>query len=222
MLQAIVFDFDGIIADTEPIHWQAFVDVLRPHGVEFDYEQYLSQYIGYDDREAIGRACDDFGVPVDDARLGELIEAKGVALKSIVGRGVGVYDGVVELIRSAADQMPLAICSGALRSDIDLVLAGIGDGALAGRFSAIVTADQVPRSKPDPYSYALAVQQLNRPADSCLAIEDTAAGLISAKAAGLRTLAVTNTCGADQLAEADRIVDTLRGVDVSVLQSWFA
>ena len=127
------------------------------------------------------------------------------------------YPGAVSLIESLrAAGRPLALCSGALRSDIDPILAQLG---IARRFDAIVSADDVRRSKPDPESYALAFARLSERyatlltvPEKSVAVEDTPAGIRSAKGAGLRVLAVTNSYGAGELAEAGWIVDSLENV----------
>lgn len=221
MLEAIVFDFDGVIVDSEPLHYRAFLEVLKPLGVRFDYVRYHKRYIGFDDRDGFRAMCDDQGVALDDDRLAELIAEKACAFQRIVGAGVPPFAGVVELIEEAAEAMPIAIASGALRSDVDAILAGLGGGGLAERFEAVVTAEDVRQSKPDPESYAMTVRRLGVTPGSALAIEDTPAGLISARAAGLRTLGVTNSCAAEDLSRAERVVDSLLGVTVKRLQQWY-
>jgi len=224
MLEAVVFDFDGVIADSEPLHYRAFLDSVRPLGIDFDYAQYNRRYIGYDDRDGLRAICADHGMSLDDARLAELIDAKGRAFERAVGEGAAAVPGSVALIRQAAARWPIAISSGALRSDIAAVLPGLAPGEdLTALFSAIVTADDVERSKPDPASYALAVERLALRPAGCLAIEDTPAGLQSARAAGLRTLAVATTHAAAQLAPmADRVVESLKDMDADRLARWYS
>ena len=221
MIQSIVFDFDGVIVDTEPLHYRAFLRALQPFGVDFDYDRYVQQYIGYDDRDGLRAICGDFGVSLEESQVGELIQQKAEAFERIVDEGVTPFPGAVELILSASANMPIAICSGALRRDIEAVLRGVGDGDLLNRFNVIVTADEVPHSKPDPRSYQLAAERLNLPADQCLAIEDTPAGLASACGAGMKTLAVAHSYGADRLAQADRIEDAMADVTLEKLLTWF-
>lgn len=231
MLKAIVFDFDGVIVDSEPIHCQAFLRVVRPLGVDFDYPTYVERYAGFDDREGLAAILNDAGLSREPERIAELIQRKAEALAAIVGEGVRPMDGAAAMIRACDKRWPLAIASGALRSDIDLMLPAVAHD-LAARFDAFVTAEDVDRSKPHPATYRLAVERLdaalNReraepplaPGD-CLAIEDTPAGLASARDAGLRTLAVANTYPADQLDAADRIVETLAGLTADQLDAMF-
>ena len=102
------------------------------------------------------------------------------------------------------------------------MLGGIAGGRLTPLFRTIVTADDVAHSKPDPETYALAAERLGVAPGDCLAVEDTATGLASARDAGMRTLGVTNTCTADQLSAADRVVASLADVDLSTLRTWYA
>jgi len=212
--EAVLFDFDGILVDSEPMHYRAFTEVLDPLGMGFPWKEYVEIYMGFDDRDAFREAFRARGIDLDDADLAKLVAAKSRAFQDGIRNGVTSYPGAVPMIASlhAAGQ-PLALCSGALRSDIDPILAQLG---VAGCFDVIVTTDDVRRSKPDPESYALAFSKLSEryaalltvPGKS-IAVEDTPAGIRSAKGAGLRVLAVTNSYGEGALAEADWIVESL-------------
>lgn len=218
-MDAIVFDFDGVVIDSEPIHHQAFLAVFKPLGVRFDYPTYVKRYIGFDDRDGVRAIADDHQLSIDDAQAQRMLRDKVEAFDQIVADGVTAYPGALELIREAAAVMPIAICSGALRSDIEVMLGAVADDLL-GLFDVVVTADEVKRSKPDPESYALAVKRLGIEANQGVAIEDTPTGLVSAKAAGLRTLGVGHTHAAAKL-EADHVVDALADVELADLQRWF-
>lgn len=221
MLTAIVFDFDGIIADSERLHFQAFLEVLGPRGIRFDYDRYVSRYIGYDDRDGFRTMLDDAGQSHDDGLIDALRGEKAAAFERIAASGVPLYPGVRQLIEQASSAMPIALCSGALRHDIEAVLPPGPDGLLR-RFSAMVTADDVTHSKPDPQSYRLAAERIGVEPRRCLAIEDTKAGLASARAAGLMTLAVTNTYTPDVLApHCDRVVESLAEVSLDRLRQWY-
>ncbi len=217
MPEAVLFDFDGILVDTEPMHHRAFNEVLDPLGMAFPWKEYVEIYMGFDDRDAFREAFRAKGIDLDDANLAKLVAAKSEAFLRGLRAGVTAYPGAVPLIETlSAACTPLALCSGALRADIDPILARLG---VARRFGVIVSADDVRRSKPDPESYALAFRRLAETYSSSLtvpgksvAVEDTPAGIRSAKGAGLRVLAVTNSYGAVELAEADWIVDSLESV----------
>ena len=217
--EAVLFDFDGILVDTEPVHHRAFTDVLDPLGMGFTWGEYVETYMGFDDRDAFREAFRAKGIDLDDANLAKLVAAKSGAFLRGLRDGVTAYPGAVPMIESLrAAGLPLALCSGAVRSDIDPILAQLG---VARCFDVIVSADDVRRSKPDPESYALAFRRLSEAFPSRLtvpgrsiAVEDTPAGIRSAKGAGLRVVAVTNSYGAGELAEADWITDSLENVRI--------
>ena len=222
MLAAVIFDFDGIIVDTEPLHYKAFQDVLVPLGLGYSWEEYVSSYIGYDDRDAIRAAFRSGNRALDDRRLRDLIEAKGKAFRKTVEIGMEPFPGAVPLIRSISGTLPLALCSGALPSDIMPILKQFG---IDQAFDVIVTAADVPASKPDPESYSLAVSRLQGvfpdrdiPSVRCLAIEDTPAGIASAVGAGLKVLAVTNSYPEEHLDGASKVVQSLVGIDLDSLR----
>ncbi|MEX2672771.1 MAG: HAD family phosphatase [Phycisphaeraceae bacterium] len=220
MLEAIVFDFDGIVVDSEPLHYKAFLLIAEPLGISFSYQQYKQEYIGFDDRDGFRAMFAQHGLPLDDQRLAQLIADKAEAFEQIVGN-ITPFPGVRALIEAAAAAVPTAICSGAMRSDIDAILPAVLGEHHADRFKTIVTADDVTRSKPDPESYALAASRLGINPARAIAIEDTPAGLASAKAAGFRTLAVTNTYPEAHLEEADHVVESLEQVDLEMLRNQF-
>ena len=225
MLAAVIFDFDGIIVDTEPIHYRAFQEVLVPLGMGYSWEEYLRSYIGYDDRDAFRYVFRLHGKPLGDVELAQLIGGKGNAFQRIITSGVVPYPGVVELVSAIAGNLPVGLCSGALPADIEPILRHLGIERL---FDAVVTAADVRASKPDPESYAMAVKRLAAACPGreirpgyCLAIEDTPAGIASARGAGLKVLAVTNSYPAEELAGADRIVASLVEIDLVAMKRLF-
>lgn len=219
MLSAVIFDFDGVIVDTEPLHYRAFQEILEPLGLGYAWEEYVNLYMGFDDRDAFREAFRVHGRTLNDHDLELLIERKAAAFQEIISRGVVPYPGVAELIEAISGSLPLALCSGALRSDILPILSGLG---LPDAFDVMVTAEEVSASKPDPASYALAVERLaavfpeRRIAPGrCIAIEDTPAGISSATGAGIPVIAVTNSYPAERLAGAVKIVDSLAGLSLT-------
>ncbi len=211
--EAVIFDFDGIIVDTEPLHYRAFTRILEPHGLGFSWEEYRKTYMGFDDRDAFLEAFSRHGKVLDDVRLSELVHKKGEAFQDMISEGVTPYPGVAELARKLKKSgIPVAICSGALLSDILPVLENIGLGEC---FNTIVTAGDVKKSKPDPESYMLAcrriMENISPPPQGlrAIAIEDTPAGIDSALGAGLHVIAVTNSYPPEYLSKASWVVDSL-------------
>jgi beta-phosphoglucomutase-like phosphatase (HAD superfamily) len=212
MLHAIVFDFDGVLADSEPLHFEVFRQVLAEAGVTLTPEAYYDKYLGYDDLGAFQAVLRDEGRPHDEASVASLVAAKADRFPRLVdGRDV-LFPGVAAAMRRFATEVPLAIASGALPHEIELIL----DGAkLRDAFHVIVGAGDTPRSKPAPDPYARAVELLQArglvpagadAASHCVAIEDSHWGIESAKAAGLACIAVTTSYDAGELGAADLVV----------------
>lgn len=214
-MDAVLFDFDGVIADSERLHWAAFRETLKPLGRMLSWEEYREKLMGFDDRGAF-----QFLFPPRSPReIDELVDAKALAFLSLLSEngGAAALPGVVELIRSLSGTVPIAICSGALRSDIDPILIKLG---IDQAFDTMVTADDTPVSKPNPAPYRLACSRLGI---TCgLAIEDTPAGIQSAKGAGLHVLAVTNSYPDHFLTEADAVIDTLEDLTPDDLRFIYA
>ncbi|MFZ2448569.1 MAG: HAD family phosphatase [Syntrophobacteraceae bacterium] len=221
-LEAVIFDCDGILVDTEPLHYRAFQKVLVPLGLGHDFEHYMDRFIGFDDRDAFLHAFREGGRELDPETLEIMIEAKGNVLQKLIEQGVPTFPGVVELVRDIeAHGLPMAVASGALGHEVRAFIKSLG---LSGAFCAVVAADDVKKSKPDPETYVLALRRLREargwaaldPA-SCVAIEDTPAGIHSARAAGLFVIGVTNSFPASDLRDADHVVASLAGLDFSQL-----
>jgi beta-phosphoglucomutase len=227
MISAVIFDFDGIIVDSERLHWAAFNKVMTPLGKTISWPDYVQTYIGFDDRDTFRHALP--GISEKELRL--VMEKKAAAFQALLeSDGAAALPGSVELIKHLSGRLPIAICSGALRADILPILGSLG---IENAFDIIVTADDTHISKPDPAPYRLAAERLSvaasggrgitrRPAASTgdefmLAIEDTPAGIASAKGAGLNVLAVTNSYPANALTQADAVVDSLDGLTLEKL-----
>ena len=213
---AVIFDFDGVIVDTEKIHYQAFQEVLSPLGLAYSWDEYKKTYMGFDDRDAFKEVfkSKEKLLPLD--RLDELIAVKAHIFEDVVSKGVSAYPGVIDLLDELRlKNIPLAIASGALKSDILPILTQLD---IKKHFTVIITAEDVQQSKPDPASYVLASKLLTQhhqlANDSKIyAIEDTLAGIQSAKGAGLHVIAVTNSYEASILeVKADRVVDSLQKI----------
>src|SRR5262245_44442937 len=218
-LRAIVFDFDGVIANSEPLHFRGYRDVLETEGIELTEHDYYAHYLGFDDVgafEAIGRR---HGAAWNRERIRDLVARKAVRLEELERDVSVLFPGAADAVRRASKAMPIAIASGARGDEIRRVL--IREG-LSSCFTAIVAAEDTPISKPapDPYLRALALlaRSLDAPleAPDCVAIEDSHWGLESARTAGMRTVAVTNTYAADLLS-ADLTISSLHDMDLDLL-----
>jgi beta-phosphoglucomutase len=219
-LQAIVFDFDGVIANSEPLHLLAFQQTLAEDGVELSASDYYSRYLGYDDVgmfEALGR---DRGLSMREGRVAALVARKGDHMEQLLRSKSVLFPGALEFIREAAAEVPIAIASGALRHEIDEIIDAAGVGGL---FATIVAAGDTPESKPSPAPYRLAFEQLRERTGRTLdprrsvAIEDSRWGLESARGAGLRLVAVTSSYPANELPGAELVVNGLGALTLPAL-----
>lgn len=208
---AVIFDFDGVIVDTEPLHYKAFQRILEPLGFGFSWQEYVDTYMGFDDRDAFTEAFITHGRSIDSAELHGLVEHKAQIFQTIIQDGIIAYPGVTELIKKLHNsQVPLAISSGALHSDVTPILQQLG---ITHCFDVIVTADNVTKSKPDPESYCLAFDRLNSRVgispERTVAIEDTPAGIAAARGAGLPVIALTNSYPKEFISDATVVIESL-------------
>jgi len=219
VLQAIVFDFDGVIANSEPLHFQAFRDVLAIERVAMTESDYYSRYLGYDDVGVFRTVATDRGLGWTAERVAQFVARKAARLEQLEAEGALLFPGAEAAVRAAANAVPIAVASGALKPEILRVLDRVG---LTRLFTAIVSAEDTPSSKPAPDPYLLAVRRLSEargfaiPASDCVAIEDSRWGLESARAAGLRTVGVATSYGAAELRQCADLV--IPGMDAFTLK----
>lgn len=212
MIRAVVFDFDGVIANSEPLHFRAYRDVLAERGLTLTEAAYYENYLGYDDVGAFRAIAEDNGTSFSEDAIAELVARKAVRLESLEKDGSVLFPGARDAIARMAAAWPVAIASGALKAEILRVL---DHEDLRSHFPVIVAAEDTPASKPDPAPYLLAVQLLGQTIpglepSACAAIEDSKWGLVSARRAGLRTVGITHTYPASELTDAaDAVIDHL-------------
>jgi len=226
MLKAIIFDFDGVIANSEPAHFVTFQRVLAEEGIKISQADYYQKYLAMDDRGAFTTALTDFGRLSDPVYVSELIFRKSCYFEHYLKKEMDVYPDTLEFIKSVQGRFPLAINSGALGAEIETVLIRIN---LRSVFSLVISADNIKRCKPDPEGYLKALEglnnlhpELNAKASECLAIEDSIGGLKSALAAGMKCVAVTNTYPATSLNAASKVVEKLTDLTDQELAKLFA
>lgn len=206
MIHAIVFDFDGVLADSEPLHLRAYQEAFSRYGVTLESSEYYTRYLGFDDESAVRAMARDHGLELNDRRLREVLDAKTTIFDRMLGRGDVLYPGAVECVARLAPAFPLGIASGALRHEIEAILRGNG---LDHHFRFIVAAGDTVASKPAADPYRRAAEMHGRDASACVAIEDSRWGIESAKAAGMKCVAITNTYPANELAAADAVIGSL-------------
>jgi HAD superfamily hydrolase (TIGR01509 family) len=223
MLQAIIFDFDGVIADTEPLHFKAYNRVLKGYGIKIAKKAYYRDYLGYTDHDCFESIKKSYSDKLGKTSVKTLMQQKGQAYLDLLKDRSCVISHVAEFLQMlTANNLTIAICSGGLRSEIETVLLR---ARLHDFFEVIVTANEVKKGKPDPEGFNLALQLLNSrhqgksiKAGDCVVIEDSHWGLDAAKAAGMHTVAVTNSYAAEELAMAEMVVDNLGQLAIKDLQ----
>ena len=225
MLKAILFDCDGVIADSEGLHLSLFQQLLEELGVRLTKEQYYASYLAMDDKACFRTALKDNGKPVSEEQIQELVGRKTALYKQAASRNLVIFPGVVEFVMAAAQKYPLAVASGALKEEVLLMVDTAG---LRQYFDVFVAAEDVTRGKPAPDAYLKAMELLNRacpgkdirPAD-CLVVEDSKHGIASAHAAGMKCLAVCTSYPVEALSAADKIVPYLTAAKLSDLEALF-
>lgn len=224
MLRAVIFDFNGIIVDDEPIHFELFKKVLGEEGIVLTEEAYYARYLGFDDRGAFIAGFQDNNRTLSDATVRELIERKAIYYQDAIRNHVTIFPGVKPLVADLAQSLPLAVASGALRNEIETILTTAG---LINYFRAIVSAEDVERGKPEPEIFLKALAFLNAQtngrepiqAADCIVIEDSKEGVRGARRAGMKCLAVTNSHPSELLDEATAVVKSLEAVTLDFLES---
>jgi beta-phosphoglucomutase len=223
-LRAIVFDFDGVIANSEPLHFRSFRQVLAAERIDLSERDYYERYLGYDDVGAFQLIAADHGLAWNERHVADLVAKKALTMEALEREVSVLFPGAADAVRRAAAAVPIAIASGAIGPEIRRVLVR---EQLAHLFTAIVAAEDTARSKPSPDPYLRAVALLREAAggdlvaSDCIAIEDSRWGLESARVAGLRTVAVTQTYDADSL-DADLVIPSIAALDLPLFATLFS
>jgi HAD superfamily hydrolase (TIGR01509 family) len=227
LLRAIIFDFDGILVDSEPLIMKLIQEMAAREGWPLSEEEYYRDYLALDDRGIIERLWRSHGRSLSIARRDELLAWKARAYEKIIHDGLPPMSGAVEFVSSAAQRFPLAIASGSLRTEIEHLLQKLG---LHEKFAVLATADDCERSKPDPEIYHKALSRLrelpplNKPpleAGECLAIEDAPLGIVAAQAAGMKCLALAHSRPQTELQHADWVAREFADVNLEIIRSAF-
>jgi beta-phosphoglucomutase len=229
MIQAIFFDFNGIIIDDERLQMAAYQDVLREHSIELTEADYFGA-LGMDDKTFVRAAFARANVALTDEVLGDVLSAKGVRHRKLIEDELPLFPGVVTFLKTASRSFQLGLVSMASRNEIGYVLER---ARLHSLFAVIVSAEDVNVCKPAPDCYRIALKKLNEqrrsdrqltltPAE-CLVVEDSPPGIESGKQAGMRTLGVTNTVAEAALraAGADVVTASLADWNVDAVRHVF-
>lgn len=227
MLRAVIFDFDGVITDSEILHFRAFNQVLKKYGIELTKQEYYKTYLGFNDADCYSMLINQGLLKTKREEITNLIEEKKLIYKELAKTEGKMIEGVRDFLTLLKENsIHMAICSGSLLTEVEMVLEDTG---LRPLFEVIVSGEQVKKGKPDPEGFLLTLKRLNNNVNSgqagshilpseCIVIEDSHWGLEAAKAAGMHTIAVTNSYGAEQLSMAEKIVNQLNELSIDDLQ----
>ncbi len=215
-LEAVIWDMDGVIADTADYHYLAWKDAFAKKGIDYAREEFMRHFGQRNDtiiKDAIGDA-------VTPAELKTINEEKQADYRRRVAGHIRALPGAVALIRSLKDQgIKQAIASSSPPENIAIILRGLG---IEDCFQAIAWGAEVPEGKPSPQIYLLAADRLGARPSNCIVFEDAIAGVDGAKRAGMKCAAVTNSHPETRLRKADLVVDTLEAVSIAALRALFA
>jgi beta-phosphoglucomutase-like phosphatase (HAD superfamily) len=221
-VQAIIFDFDGVIANSEPLHFRAFRDEVATHGIQLTEAAYYSDYLGFDDAGAFRAMAVRNGVDWSDAAIARMVASKAERIEALERDVSVLFPGAAEAVRRAAAAVPIGIASGALTREIQRTLAR---EELSSLFTVVVGADQTKASKPAPDPYLRAVEVMSVRLHTsihprrCIAIEDSVWGLESAHRAGLVPVGVAHTYHAEALSLARFVIPSIEQLDIPQLKS---
>ena len=222
MFKAVIFDFDGVITDSEILHFRAFNQILIKYNIEISREDYYKKYLGLSDFDLFTLFVDQGKLSIDKAQIADLIQQKNIIFEKLAGTEAHIIDGVSDFLEMLSkNNITIAICSGALLSEIELILQ---DSNLRDFFETIVSAEQVSRGKPYPDGFLLTLEKLNQKRTEaiepkqCIVIEDSHWGLDAAGRANMHTIAITNSYDAEQLPSAEKIIGHLNELTIADLQ----
>ncbi len=223
MLRAVIFDFDGVITDSEVLHLRAYNKVLAQYGIEISTKDYYREYLGLSDLDCFKALVDKRVLQRPAKSIESLAEEKTEVFERLAETEGSIIEGVRDfLLMLSRNKIPMAICSGALLTEIELVLE---QARLRSFFEVIVSAEYVKKGKPSPEGFLLTLKKLNHgrqnaiSASQCVVIEDSHWGLEAAGAAGMHSVAVTNSYDADELTLAEKIVTKLGELNIDDLQN---
>ena len=210
--RGIIFDLDGVLVNTEPLHCRATQETLAAYGVAMSETEYFTRYIAYSDWELMAML-------LPQGRSGEEASAaKSARYLELVRTGIPAFADGLDLL-GRTDGYRLALATGSMRDEAEMALRAHG---IRDRFAVVITREDCTEGKPHPEPFVRAAHGLGLRSDQCLVIEDTPGGVQAAKAAGMRCVAVTHSCPAWRLAAADVVVDDLRDVDLGTMFSGIA
>lgn len=226
-LRSIIFDCDGVLLDSEPLHFAALKKTLGSDAGDLTEDVYKERYLALDDRGCITKFFKENGKELTTAHLEKLIETKSTIFQELVtSEGILPFPSVPEFVMAVAQRYPLAIASGARKHELEILLEAAG---IRPYFEVVISADDVVNGKPHPESYLKALDGLNHSgkrnlpikSDECVVIEDSKEGIISAHSAGMKCVAVATSFPTFELSVADLVVPAIAALKISQIEDLF-
>lgn len=214
-LEAVLWDMDGVIADTMKYHMGAWQDILKEMGVALTEEEF---------RPLFGQRHDNIiryalGNNMTHAQIEALSDKKQRLYRQRVASDIRALPGAIELIKTLnKNKIKCALASSATKENVDVIMKGLG---ITGYFQAFVNGPEVAEGKPSPLIFQLAAKKLGAQPTNCVVLEDAIAGVTAAKKGGMKCVAVTNSLPREKLKDADLIVDSLEDVTITILKGLF-
>ena len=208
MIKAVIFDFDGVIADSEPLHLRAFQKIVETLGLELSPRDYYLRYLACDDKTFFRKFLEDNGQRYVEREIARLVREKGICFEEMMGEDIRIFPGVIEFLKNIQGEFHVAIGSGALTEEINFILRSKG---LSEFFGFVIGADDTENPKPSPEVYLRCLAKLRNDYDDtltagqCVVFEDSPHGVLAAKRAGMKCVGITNSCTAGELELADRV-----------------
>lgn len=219
MIRAIIFDLDGTLVDTEPLHFAAFNEILRPEGIEIGPDEYSARLIGYNDHDCFAAVLREHRKDAGEQHIADLIARKTTVYQAMVAEREVLYPGAEKFVRDSAGRFPLLIATGTLRAEAEAILRR---AKLRDLFLDIIAAEDVERGKPEPDGFIAALGRIGFVlrqrdpvlAEECLVVEDTPAGIEGAHRAHMKVLALCHSASAEDLAAADVVRASILDLDL--------
>ena len=214
-LEAVLWDLDGVIADTAECHYQAWRDVFGQRGFDFSREDFM-RFFGRRHDTIIKFAL---GKDLPPQEFEVIAAEKQASYRRRVSRNMRALPGAIELLKTLREHgIKSAIASSAPMENITIILRGLG---IEEYFQAIAPGTEVPEGKPSPQVFLLATERLGVDPGNCVVIEDAIAGVSAARRAGMKCVAVTNSHPASALKNADLVIDSLEKIGIRELATLF-
>jgi beta-phosphoglucomutase len=223
MIKAIIFDFDGVIIDSEPLHFKAFQKVLHSINIEFTEEEYWTKYLALTDKDLFTTIKNDKHLDWDDFTINRLAEEKALTFLKFLQQEPIFFHGIKSVLNDLSHSFLLAIASGALKNEILYALKKLNAEDL---FKFIVSAEEVKEGKPNPEIYLLTYSKLssidnNLRQNQCLVIEDSIHGITAAHNAGMKCLAVAHSYKEEDLSHADSVITHISLLNTKLIKNLF-